>query len=300
MEAYEKLEEIDLLDTDLIYKLEKEVEKLVEELQSESYQVLVHLRNILTTIRGNIRKYSEPMDNYSIAAVDSSYDPLPLDLFMGTLCAIVYGYVHYPSGEYKLSTTILPVRQLTEKEEPSRLVGLHADLLELKTMYRCLEQPDIHFDILVRDGDFPPTEILFKPYHETREAFRRRLIEATRKIFDRASKLDVGVVGVVKRIRTSLIAFKTNMEEKLTIRLNDLLVASSVLGEGEYFVLGRYGDLIEDEPLFPAYLKKRTDSRTIMRTWNELVELIPQIEDVVIAYYKPRSKIANPIKLLCW
>ncbi|RLE87480.1 MAG: hypothetical protein DRJ49_06380 [Thermoprotei archaeon] len=73
-----------------------------------------------------------------------------------------------------------------------------------------------------------------------------------------------------------------------------------MLGEGEYFVLGRYGDLIEDEPLFPAYLKKRTDSRTIMRTWNELVELIPQIEDVVIAYYKPRSKIANPIKLLCW
>ncbi len=300
METREELEEIDLLDTDLILKLEKEAEELIEKLETENSQILENLKLISENFQGKVKRYSEPENEYSIVAVDSSYDPLPLDLFIGTLCAIVYGYVHYPSGRYKLSTTILPVRQLSEKEESSRLVSLHADLLELKTMRKCLKHDKLHFNTLVRDGDFPPTEIFFKPYHEAKEAFRNRLIEVTKNIFSIAQELDIGVVGIVKRIRTSLIAFKAGMGGELIGKLGDLLVASAVLGEGEYLILGRYGDLIDNEPLFPTYLKRRTGSKNIISTWKELVDTVPQIEDVVIAYYKPSTRIANPIKLLCW
>ncbi len=272
----------------------RDVERKAERLAEEARAARRLAREVREKLwgRGWIRRVKEDVGEYSLAAIDSAYPPDGLELVMGKLYAVVAGYVLYRA---RRSSRVRPHhavgRIIIVNAERSWLVEAFSKYLEKRVALKLLEHVedgDLHIDMLVLDGEIVPYPLFYaKKYTEAHE----KVLKATLEVLEKAEKLGVSIVGVVKRSYSKHLAAILGRR----VEVNDKSVMSLALRSGEYAFLGRYADLM---PRALRALGKEEAAKAV----EVNVSRAPKIGDVRAYFYRApagaRSRQAVKIELL--
>ncbi|OYT46874.1 MAG: hypothetical protein B6U85_06825 [Desulfurococcales archaeon ex4484_42] len=255
------------------------------------------LRDLIGNER--IRKVSlnPRLKNLCSVAVDTSFTTPPLELTGGKLVLIVRGHVLYGN----CSAACIPrsdakgyVKFIQESEGIATPLS---KIIERKFIIELLEKKLEHkafFDLIILDGElFPRVPPGFikrsKESVSLRIKLYGRLIELTSKMLRLADKTDTALVGILKRAYGSDLAI---ILRKPNIRLNDKVLASYVLSNGEYIVLGSYADLyddllrlVKDESIdIPASLRRTLNEKA---SWlRASIRYVDHVDSINLVLYK--------------
>ena len=275
----------------------KYVRKYVEEVKSRRDE----LTTLLERARKDVRKIPELTRKYKIAVVDSSYTPMSLDTYAGSLYLVILGYLIYPTRIPPRITAYIYSSEIigSEEEEPEYKISKIAKLNELKSLKLLLhkrENNEVEFDVIVRDGDMPPAEVFF--FKQTK--YLTKVKKTSAQVFSHAKSLGVGVAGIVKRIRSSLLSYKYLNIARTPSFMSDAFISRVLLNPGEYIYIGKYGDIIDKESnltLAAGYFMNAIKSgyRCL-----QVLDEYPEFKDVHILYYRSFHPTAPPVKLLLY
>jgi len=278
-----------------------------EELESieENPELLEYLYRMALTVNSNIQQAVEVINRrrsevrerlgvrvyngggspfISVLAVDSTWSMPHLELVMGSIAVIVSGYVLVaPRGLGSCGLSFASLRISSGELEGRFTVSLElsARVKEYVTAYRQLGG-DV--DLVLLDGPlyYPFIPEFYTPSRssdvlwECRRASGFKLASlasrALLELLDKADKLGVPVVGVVKRVSSRLLLPKlADIEDIAGIlkRYNDKLLASLILNPGEYIVID---SLLENVRRFLELQKPRGRLQRILKLIDYCLE----------------------------
>ncbi|GEM_PF-839862 len=294
-------------------QIHKRAEKFVYRLSEAVDEARWYLEELLRRARRDVKEIKpEAEKSYKIAVVDSTFTPMCIDTYVARISAIVYGYLLYPSSQMpEISAHIVDLKGYSEGKEVDESVSKAATLIEVKTtltLLKKLEEGRISFNTLVRDGDFPPTEAIFG---YSKSNYIREIRDLSSRVLEKASKMGVGVAGLIKRISSSLIAFKymggevfskaKELEKsgKASARFfrgffTDAFVARLLLKPGEYVYIGDYGDEVEEGKFISSYFSVVLGKKRRLKVLEEY----PVFSSISVAYYRARNPAAPVVKIL--
>ncbi|RLG53139.1 MAG: hypothetical protein DRN99_07050 [Thermoproteota archaeon] len=299
----EELEEV--LDADIYAAALKAAEEAVESIAEAWELAKPYLEEAEPKVREMASMLGEPLRDYRVAAVDSTFTPaLALRGFHASV--VVLARVLYPSeARPKFKLEVLHPARESEEEEASPSSG---DVKEAEVKFMLEVADGGGFDVLVRDGDYPPVDALFPT---TRG---RRLAPPCEKLMEKALAAGFGLAGLVKRVRTALIAYRvlgeSPFEEAARLRDRNPSVASafmellsdSVLGwlmlePGECLHIGSYGDDVDGSSMIAAYFSARTWRKQPLERITTVLDRHKLFKRVEVAYYRPQGELAPLVKL---
>ncbi len=272
--------------------------RLLEEGDRVAESIVARIRELRSLLsRGELRSALEEWGELDRGveglepgyAVDSTF-PIEggLELVGGHLVAAVAGYVCFRGASLPgLGCHGSHARAwFVESEEARRSVPLRAKLLEKKVANRLLleaEKTGGGPRLLLVDGEVVPYQLLFKSSRSVASnPVLRHLDEASSMLLERARRLAVTVVGVVKRSYSKLLSARLGSP----VPLNDKAVMTLALRRGEYAVAGRFRELL---PLHAEALAKARgrSGEKYRRVVEERLRERPLYGEVVVAFYKP-------------
>ncbi len=293
--------EDEVLFPDIYVLAKKSAERILDkfleawELVKPAYE---EVESKLSSVKGNLR---ERPPNYRVSAVDSTFtSALALRGYKANF--ILLAAVFYPDPRRPIFS-FFPVRNTFEDEEYTP--SFEVKYREVLMMKQVIKRHSEHFDVIVRDGDFPPTYTIFP-------RSRKKLAEASHEVMKIVRQLGKGVAGLVKRISTSLIAYRfmddfQGFLDSLDPRirrfaldlLSDSMLANVLLEPGEYLLLEKYGDEFNGSSFIAGYFSSlRIKDREKHREGIEKrLEEYPLFKEVQVVYYKPRTHNPGPVKL---
>ncbi|MCD6457501.1 MAG: hypothetical protein B6U95_01410 [Thermofilum sp. ex4484_82] len=296
-------------------QIHKRARNFVASLDDAVEEARSYIEKLLKTARRDVKKLEErSVKNYNVAVVDSTFTPMCIDTYVARISAIVYGYLLYPSNKMpEISAEIIDLKGYSEGKNVDESVSKAATLIEVKaisTLLKKLEGGGIDFNTIVRDGDFPPTEAIFG---SQKSRYIRDIKEISNSILVKAREHDVGVAGLIKRISSSLIAFKYTGEEiflkarelenenKRSARFfrgffTDAFIGRLLLKPGEYIFLGSYGDEIDGESFISRYFSVVLGKKRKLQVLDEY----PSFSSVKVAYYRANHPASPLVKVLAF
>ncbi|RLE63784.1 MAG: hypothetical protein DRJ38_06765 [Thermoprotei archaeon] len=294
-------------------QIHKRAEKFVHQLGEAVDEAKWYLEEILKQARKDVKEIKTRKNkDYKIAVVDSTFTPMCIDTYVARISAVVYGYLIYPSSQMpEISAQIIDLKGYSEGKEVDESISKAATLIEVKTMLallRKLENGEVNFNTLIRDGDFPPTEAIFG---HPKSSYIRDIRDLSHKILEKASKKNVGIAGLIKRISSSLITFKYMGNEvfskarelessgKASAKFfrgffTDAFIARLLLKPGEYIYIGEYGDKVDGEKFISSYFSMVLGRKRKLKVLNEY----PIFSRVNVAYYRAYNPAAPVVKVL--
>ena len=305
MEDGEWSEEV--LDPDVYTMALERARRIVDSMKDAWNYLLPVYERIASDVRGDARRLGEPSREFQVVAVDSTFSPT-LSLRGLRTGFILLAAVTYPRPS-RPTFRLKPVRGGLggEDEEPSdTIVSVRAKKEELLLIKDILARRD-DYDVVVRDGDLPPADALLGLRRST------GIIELSHEVLELARRRGKGLVGLIKRISTSLIAYRYLGEELIEIvdsrpsnlprsvvwdLLSDPVIAWLMLDPGEFLHLGRYGEEFNGMRFIVSYFSSmvRRGERYIERM-NRRLESHPMFNEVEVSFYRPWARGAPVIKL---
>ncbi len=297
----------DLLDPD-VYSVALEKARKIAGSMREAWEYLLPVyERLAPVIRGDIRELSESHEEYEVIAVDSTFSPT-LSLRGLRAGFILLAAVTYPRPSRPIFR-LKPVRSglRDEDEDPSdAIVSVRAKKEELLLIRDILIHRD-DYDVVVRDGDLPPADAVLE--------LRRRtgITSLSHEVLELAKKKDKGLVGLVKRISTSLIAYRYLGKELLEIvnsrpegvpqgvvwdLLSDPVLAWLMLDPGESLSVGKYGEEFDDMRFIVSYFSSMVRGKEkYIKRMNKRLNDFPLFNEVEVMFYRPRASGAPVVKL---
>ncbi len=255
-------------------------------------------------IRSKVRVLGKPSNSYDVIAVDSTFTPT-ISLRGIRTGFILLAAVTYPKPERPIFRLKTFKGKFDEEEEPSSTPSVIAKKAEILVIRDLLRRND--FDVLVRDGDFPPANVLFSSKSWA------KLAELAHEVMKMAKEKNKGLVGLVKRISTSMIAYKFLGDEFIKIvegapgkayksvvsdLLSDPVLGWLMLDAGEYIEIGKYGDEFGDLKFAVSYFSTMVKRReSYIKRMTALLNRYNLFNDVKIAFYRPPFSGGPVIKL---
>ncbi|MGC8607423.1 MAG: DNA double-strand break repair nuclease NurA [Vulcanisaeta sp.] len=227
------------IEPPLLLSIQSDVKKMLDE--GVDSQVLALVRDLRKVIedRGLIKSIGSLTRAFNAYAIDSSYPTPPLELVGGVMTVLSYGYVGYLNGSYDRYMTGEVVFE--DVGEFERVITRRAQVRERELAIRLLRNKARgrkEVDLVILDGEIPMHPL---PYNLPVEGgVLARVTSIIGDLLDLALKTGVPLIGVVKRVRSRFLSILTNE----CLPMNDKLIASLVLNNGEYMVLGSYGDIL--------------------------------------------------------
>ncbi len=297
----------DLLDPD-VYSVALERARKIAGSMREAWEYLLPVyERLASVIRGDILKLGESHEEYEVIAVDSTFSPT-LSLRGLRAGFILLAAVTYPRPSRPIFR-LKPVRSglRDEDEDPSdAVVSVRAKKEELLLIRDILLHRE-DYDVVVRDGDLPPADAVLE--------LRRRtgITSLSHEVMQLAEKRGKGLVGLVKRISTSLIAYKYLGKELLEIvssrpegvpqgvvwdLLSDPVVAWLMLDPGEFLSIGKYGDEFDGMRFIVSYFSSMVKGKEkYVERMNRRLENFPLFNEVEVSFYRPKAHGAPVVKL---
>ena len=305
LSVFEEEEEIEL--TPAVQSLLETSRQLAEQIANkilgfrEEYYSDMEIQGILEALpRGRLGAIS-PLPG---VAIDSTF-PLDggMDLVGGHLVAVVAGYVGF--GGLRVhgvrAYDVYARARFVDSEDARRLLPLYAKLVEKAVAHRVLgyiEQGSMDARLLLFDGELVPYQLLFKSQKAvSRSRLLTRLDESMAQLLERARRLGLTLVGVVKRSYSRLLGARLSRR----LSLNDKAVMSLLLGSGEYLVLGSF------EELLPRYaeiiaMEKSVEPKRYRSIVEERLRIRREYGEVTVVFYKPSlahpSQQAVPVEII--
>ncbi|MEM0366175.1 MAG: DNA double-strand break repair nuclease NurA [Acidilobaceae archaeon] len=308
---YYNIDEESIENPDLLQAFIEVSKKILADIES---RVEVIKANI-DSIRGKLyikrsngiysRKYS------SILAVDSTWTVPSLELVAGTIAVIISGYVIAAPPYLGDCGVTYVIHRENAGELSGRFqleVELDSKLLELITAYGKLDES---IDMVMIDGslffftirDFydPAKSIdLLADRSRLRGGRLASLVSrALVELLGKSSKLNIPVVGVVKRVSSRFLLpriFNTWSLDSKLLNINDKLLSSLILKPGEYIVMDSfYKALIEYLELIKGLNRRVSSIIDIVRicdnppTGTYMEKLCNYMNNTAIVYYKQRG-----------
>ncbi len=296
----------ELLDPDVYSVALNRARRIVNHMR-RAWEYLVPVYDRLRRfVRDNVSKMGDPSKEYDVVAIDSTFSPT-LSLRGLRAGFILLAAVTYPKSGRPIFR-LKPIRGEFSEEEASysSLSSVIAKREELKLMRDIISKGG-DFDVLVRDGDFPPADAIFR--------LRRKLgiTELSHEIMKSARVKEKGLVGLVKRISTSIIAYRFLGKELLRIideapkgipksivsdLLSDSVTGWLLMDPGEFISVGKYGDKYGDYGFAISYFSSmvRGGGRYISRMSSVFSEN-PLFNEVEVGFYRPFMANGPVVKL---
>ncbi len=294
------------LEPPLLLSIQSDVKKIIDAgADSQVMSLISDLRRSLETsgLIKVIPSSSRPLNAY---AIDSSYPTPPLELVGGVLSVLSYGYVGYLNGTYdRYMTGEVIFEDVSEFE---KVITRRAQIRERELAIRLLRNKRRgrkNVDVIILDGEIPIHPL---PYNLPVEG--GTLSYATKLIGDLmslANTTSTPIIGVVKRVRSRLLSIILGR----CLPMNDKLIASLILNNGEYMILGKYSDILPQWVKInysDCELRKRckgNDCKDIKELMNNrlnegLTNLervfngsahpgLSMLKDIDVIFYKPRN-----------
>jgi len=190
--------------------------------------------------------YSEPIVSF---AIDTSFLTSPLSLVYGDFVVYIAGYIRFPrylsSNSEVNRSIIVDVDLVTKQPVSSLIISAKSHVLERKLALKLLKNKregieGFDFDAIFIDGPILPL-----PLPPPRIEAVRELESVTEDMIYEAKELKVSLIGVVKRVRSKILArmfLKKNTEFKdLMDTANDKAITTLMLNRGECIKLGLLG-----------------------------------------------------------
>ncbi|GEM_PF-5739508 len=216
-----------------------------------------------------IRIVKNPSKSLSCVGIDSTWTVPHLELLYGDCALIIYGCLGSRIKEIRSEPVIY------SGDDFNSFIWKRSVKLEREIAIEVLEKNDI--DLIIFDGNiFPFPMVYTKDWKEWMEI--ARTIDMLIKI---AKRKEVSLVGIIKRVKSRYLSYLIERESPV----NDKLLSSMFLKNGEYISLGRFKDFL------PKYLRIVHRDRAdvyIRRFWERCSEL--PIGDVELVFYKARKQ----------
>ncbi|BDR93272.1 DNA double-strand break repair nuclease NurA [Vulcanisaeta souniana] len=294
------------IEPPLLLSIQSDVKEILDKgMDSRVLSIIRELRGILEG-RGLVRNLGSSIRALNAYAIDSSYPTPPLELIGGVMTVLSYGYVGYLNGSYDRYMTGEVVFE--DVGEFERVITRKAQIRERELAIRLLKDKlkgrrDI--DLVILDGEIPIHPL---PYNLPVEGgVLARVTSVIGNLLDLSARTGTPIIGVVKRVRSKFLSVLINR----CLPMNDKLIASLTLNNGEYMVLGSYGDILppwiqinyNDCELRKRCNGKECDGvRELMsrRLSEGLVNIehvfsgsthpgLKMLKEVIVAFYKPRN-----------
>ncbi len=257
-----------------------------------------------------------------VIAVDSTWSKPVLEIVSGVFGVVASGYVVVgPSGtsSYEICRVVSLVGN--SEKHINTAIEISAKIMEYDAAAKALDKHS-YADMVMLDGSlyFSTRPSFFKP---AREAHGDPLENVSNidelisissamllKLFNKADKAHVPVVGVVKRVSSTFIAsYIERSDPELANRLrklNDKVMLSYVLEPGEYIVISSYLDIFKEHLNIMKRFSKALKHRRIQaildtiemcvseEAGEELKKLCNVMKETAIIFYKPPSDMVYP------
>ena len=235
-----------------------EIKAKVEEIVKASRELREILENRIKTIEKSSK-------NFSCVGIDSTWTTPHLELLYGDCALILYGCLGNRIREVRAEPVVYA------EEDFSSFVWRRAVELERELAIEILEKSEV--DLLIFDGNIFPFPMVYA--RDWKEWIN--VVDTMRTLISLAEKKKVSLVGVVKRARSKYFSYILGRETPV----NDKLLASVILKNGEYVSLGKFGDFL------PDYLRIAHGDRgeDYIRRFEERCRELP-LEDVELLFYK--------------
>ncbi len=295
----------DILDPDIYAVALTKARRIVSSMRRAWEYLTPVYERLESSVRTSVSKLKEPSRAYDVIAIDSTFSPT-LSLRGLRAGFVLLAAITYPKPRRPIFR-LRPVRSgFDEEEEPSSLPSIVAKREELKMMRDILAEMS-EFDVLVRDGDFPPADAIF----ELRR--RAKLTDLSHEVMKLAKERERGVVGLVKRISTSLIAYKFLGREFSEILdsapdgvpkpvvsdlLSDPVVGWLLLDPGEFISVGKYGDDYAGSKFAVSYFSSMVKKEEYYTNrMSSVLERNPLFNEVEVGFYRPFARGSPVVKL---
>ncbi|OWJ54813.1 DNA double-strand break repair nuclease NurA [Pyrodictium delaneyi] len=293
---YEEEEEIEL--TPAVQSLLETSRQLAEQIANkilsfrEEYDGSREIRGILESLpRGRLGS-ENPLPG---VAIDSTF-PIDggMDLVGGHLVAVVAGYVGFGGLRARgvRPYDVYARARFVDTEDAHRILPLYAKLVEKAVAHRVLgyvEQGLMDARIILFDGELIPYQLLFKSQKAvSKSRILAKLDDSVAQLLERAQRLGITLVGVVKRSYSRLLGARLGRR----LSLNDKAIMSLLLGNGEYLVLGSFGELL---PRYAEIIaaEKGVEPRKYQGIVEERLAARREYSRVIVAFYKPSVSHPN-------
>ncbi|GAB6944054.1 DNA double-strand break repair nuclease NurA [Vulcanisaeta sp. JCM 14467] len=227
------------IEPPLLLSIQSDVRRLLDEgVDSQVLNLVRELRRIIEG-KGLIKGINSSARAFNAYAIDSSYPTPPLELIGGVMTVLSYGYVGYLNGSYDRYMTGEVVFE--DVGEFERVITRRAQVRERELAIKLLREKARgrkEVDLVILDGEIPIHPL---PYNLPVEGgVLAHVTKVIGDLLNLAVKTGTPIIGVVKRVRSRLLSVLTNE----CLPMNDKLIASLVLNNGEYMVLGNYGEVM--------------------------------------------------------
>ncbi len=167
----------------------------------------------------DVKKICDPIEFRNVYAIDSAYPSRPLDLVglsLSLVAVVLVKHVYNRGTEAEYERKLI-VSYFSELDQD--MVAAIAREAERTIALRVLRDADV----LIIDGEIVP--------YKRAQNYWRKPVSLAARLLDEASRLQVPVVGVIKR------SYSSDLAKRLGLNLNDKSIASMVLRRGEYLEL---------------------------------------------------------------
>ena len=235
-----------------------EIKAKVEEIVKASREIRENLKDRIKTI-GKLSR------NFSCIGIDSTWTTPHLELLYGDCALILYGCLGNGIREVRAEPVVYT------GDDFSSFVWRRSVELERELAIEILGRSEV--DLLIFDGNiFPFPMVYARDWKEWAS-----VVDAMRSLINLAEKNGVSLVGVVKRAKSKYFSYILRRETPV----NDKLLASIILKNGEYVSIGKFRDFL------PDYLKIAHEDRArdYIRRFEERCRELP-LGEVELIFYK--------------
>ncbi len=190
-------------------------------------------------LENSIRKASDKRLDVSVYSVDSSYVTPPLEMIGCSITILSCGYVGCSGGQYDKYVTGEVV--LSDAHDFDKLVSRRAAIRERELAIKLLKKKvrgEKRFDVLIIDG-----ELLIHPlpYNiPVEDGTLRGAAKVISTLVRLLKSSETAAVGVVKRVRSRYLSILMDR----CLPANDKFLTTLFLRDDEYFVLGRFREIL--------------------------------------------------------
>ncbi len=238
------------------------------EIREKVGKIVKTSKELRENLKDKIKTIGESSKSFSCIGIDSTWTTPHLELLYGDCALILYGCLGNGIREVRAEPVVYA------GEDFSSFVWRRSVELERELAIEILEKVDAN--LLIFDGNiFPFPMVYARDWKEWAS-----VVDVMQSLIRLAEKNGVSLVGVVKRARSKYFSYILGRESPV----NDKLLASIILKNGEYVSLGKFGDFL------PNYLKIAHEDRArdYIRRFEERCKELP-LGDVELVFYKTKK-----------
>lgn len=301
-------------NNEILFAVTRLANRFVEDIAKQYVEPIARkAKDIRTMINIEAVRYRGE-DFVSILAIDSTWTKPLVELVIGDLAVIATGYIVVaPAGIGSHGISYIGFRRSNLGDEPSfnRDIELDAKITEFYTAIKKMENS---IDLVMLDGSlfFSTIPEFFNPMNISNFIEIKKNMTGVElasiassvlvKMFRKAKKLNIPIVGVVKRVASRFLAprlrdISSSEVLDIIVKTNDKFILSLVLQPGEYIVLGGYLDILSQ---YLSYIVNNFTGEKVRRAQKVLKiiehckysdnillrELCSYMEDTAIVFYK--------------